>query len=350
MKSHIQLDDLRPKGLDQPLHWNDWYFTVNFNHQGKDHFLVLSISEGTFMGGYSTQIGLSRDLFSPVREGDALVVESPVNHIHLANLHDEKALHFSEEKDTITVEMGEHRAVCTPGEQQIILSNETVNGSLTYTPRGPVLRWGDAPDGQCAVTEGTAVSGIESLSEVHGKMRIDGKEVNIKGRGVFEHVWIKALEFMKIRVMDWVYGNSDQMYMFICHCESISDNGTPYHFEEGTLYLVEEDDYMVAKKVTVMPETWVYLKEIRRFIPSVQNVTVMTDKGVLEMKIKASLYPQIAQGMRLEPLTMHNITGWGILFMDAPITMEGIFTYSNGKTVNLTEGKGVNEQMRLLPL
>ncbi len=350
MKSSIQLDDLKQKGRDQSLHWNDWYFTVNFNHKGKDHFLVMSIAEGTFMGGNGTQIGLSRDPLSLVQEDDAEAATEPKNHIHIHKLQPEDALKITEEKDTITVEMDDHKAVCKTNEQQIITKNETVNGTLTYKPRGPVLRWGDQVEGKCPVTEGTSVNGIESLSDVYGTLRIDGETVEIKGRGVFEHVWIDALAFMKIRVMDWIYANFDQMYMFTCHCESISDDGKPYRFEDGTLYLVKEDDYQIVKKFEIMPTAWVYLKASRRFVPYVQNVTVKTDKGVLEMTVTMSLYPQMAQAMRLEPLTMHNITGWSTLFFDAPIVMEGKFTYEDGKKVELTHGRGVNEQLRILPL
>jgi len=346
----IDLDDLKPKHLDLPQHWNDWYFTVNFTHEGKDYWLVFSTAEGTFMGGSGVGLGFAADPFSPVQEDDTSVLGGATEQIAIHNLLPKDAFTYTEENNTITVEMDDLTSVCRPDEQKIITKNETITGQLTYTPRGPVLRWGNKPDGQCPVTEGTSVSGIESLSDVSGTVTIKGKEINITGRGVFEHVWISALEFMKIRVMDWVYANFDQAYMFLCHCESISDNGTPYHYEEGTLYLMEEKDYLVVRKLEFVPETWVYLNPFRRFIPSRQKVTVTTDKGTLEMKIQLSLYPQIAQTMRMEPLTMHNITGWNIMFFDAPIALEGKFSYTNGKTVELTGGQGVNEQLRILPL
>ncbi|MBU7012324.1 MAG: hypothetical protein HXS46_16710 [Theionarchaea archaeon] len=350
MKSFIELDDLEPKYMDLPQHWNDWYFTASFEYGGKDHFLVMAITEGTFMGGSGIGIGLSSDPFSPTQEGDAQVVGEAVNHISVQKLHPAEKFKCRKEGDTITVEMDDLTALCRKDEQKIISRNESIKGELTCTPRGPVLRWGDRKDGQCPVTEGTSVGGIESLSDVHGTMTIKGEKVEITGRGVFEHVWIKALEFMKIRTMDWVYINSDQMYMFSCHCESISDDGTPYHFEDGTIYLIEQDDYLVTKKIDFMPETWAYLKPFRRFIPSNQKVAVQTEKGTLEMKIALSLYPHIAQAVRMEPLTMHSITGWNVMFFDAPIRVGGKFSYVDGKTVELSNGTGVNEQLRILPL
>ncbi|MGC1121736.1 MAG: hypothetical protein WBA22_11650 [Candidatus Methanofastidiosia archaeon] len=350
MSAYIELDDLRPKHMDLPTHWNDWYFTVTFSDEGKDCFLVMAITEGTFMGGSGCSIGFCQDPFSPVQEGDAQVVGEPVNHIGIGKLLPQNAFNYTEEKGTIKVEMEKLRAVCGISKQEIISENETLSAHLTFSPRGLVLRWGNKKDGQCPVTEGTSVSGIESLSDVQGTITVNGKEMDITGRGVCEHVWIKALEFMKIRTMDWTYLNFDQLYAFFCHCESISDDGTPYHFEDGVIYLLDGEDCFVTRKIEFVPEAWVYMKPYRRFIPSQQKVTVQTDKGVLDMRIKLSLFPQIAQAMRLEPLTMHNTTGWSVLFLDAPINMKGKFTYTDGNPVELTNGKGVNEQLRILPL
>lgn len=350
MSSFIELDDLVPKHLDEPQHWNDWYFAVNFEHEGTNHWLVFATTEGTFLGGPTMGLGFATDPFSPVREGDAYVVGEAVNQIAISKLQPDNAFTYTEEKDAVTIEMDDLTSICKPGEQTIISKNETINGQLTFNPRGPVLRWGNKKDGQCAVTKGTNVSGIESLSDVSGTVTIKGKDITINGRGVFEHVWIRALEFMNIRVMDWVYANADELYMFLCHSESISDDGTPYHFENGTLYLLETDDYLVTEKIEFVPETWVYLKPFRRFIASSQNVTATTDKGVLEMRITFSPYPQISQTTRMEPLTLHNITGWNMMFFDAPIVLEGKFSYNNGKTIELTNGRGVNELLRMLPL
>ena len=348
MKS-IELDDLKPKNCDKPQHWNDWYFTANFTHEGKDYWMVLSIAEGTFMGGSGIGLGLAADPFSPVLEGDAHTVGKAEKQIAIHKLCAPDALQFTE-TDTITVEMDDLKAVCKPNQQKMVSANETIRGELTCTPRGPVLRWGNKKEGKSPVTKGTSVCGVESLSDVSGTMVVNGEEIKIKGRGVFEHVWIDALNFMNIRVMDWVYANFDEAYMFLCHCESISDDGTPYHYEEGLIYLMETTDYLVVRGLTFVPETWVYLKPFRRFIPSRQKVTVSTDKGTLEMKIGLSLYPQIAQTMRMEPLIMHNITGWNVMFFDAPIGLEGKFTYTDGEAVELHSGKGVNEQLRILPL
>ncbi|MBU7015044.1 MAG: hypothetical protein HXS52_13260 [Theionarchaea archaeon] len=350
MSTHIELDDLRPKHMDQPMHWNDWYFAVTFPCEGKDNFLVMAITEGTFMGGSGYSIGFCQDSFSPVQEGDAQAVGEPENHISIGKLLPQSAFNFTEEKGTVTAKMEKLAAVCSVDEQKIISEDETFRTHLTFSPRGPVLRWGNKKDGQCPVTEGTSVSGIESLSDVHGTITVNGKDIDVTGRGVFEHVWIRSLEFLKIRTMDWTYLNFDQLYAFLCHCESISDDGTPYHFEDGVICLPDGEECFVTKEIRFMPETWVYLTPYRRFIPSRQKVTVQTDKGTLDMQIGLSIYPKIAQAMRMEPLTMHNTTGWSVLFLDAPINMEGTFTYTNGDSVELTNGKGVNEQLRILPL
>lgn len=347
----LELDDLAPKYSDRQQRYNNWYFAANFIHEGKVYLVKFSIREGTLMGQNKIFLSVSRDPLSLKKEDDIQVIQEPVNDIDIIKPLEEKDFKYTKEKDRIKIAMSDLTAICKADEWRIISSNENIGADLVFTPRGPSTFWGGEKNAVCEITEATRVSGIETLSNFEGKITINGEEIEVEGRGLFERVWISQLNFLEIRIVDWVVANFDQMYTFLCHVESNTSDGGPYHFETGTVHMVLEDDYLIAKKLEVTPEKWLYLKSAYRFIPYKQKVRVETDKGDLEMTTTLSMYPQpIDEPRRIENLTINNITGWSALFYDAPVTLEGKFTYKNGKTVELTNGLGINECLRIVPL
>ncbi|MHA1362408.1 MAG: hypothetical protein ACTSP1_07715 [Candidatus Freyarchaeota archaeon] len=347
----LELEDLKPKYMDRQQRYNNWYFAANFTHDGRDYLVKFSIREGTLMGQNKIFLSLSTDPLILKQEGDVQVVQEPVNDIDIVKPLEDKDFKYTEDNDKIRIEMDELTAMCRVDEWKIVSRNKRLGADLTFTPRGPSTFWGGEKNAVCEITENTRVSGIETLSNFEGNVIIDGKEIEVQGRGLFERVWIGSLNFLEIRLVDWIVANFDQMYTFLCHVESDASDGRPFHFETGTVHLVMEDDYMVAKKLEVIPEKWVYLRSAYRFIPYTQRVKVETDKGSLEMMATLSMYPQpIDEPRRIENLTINNITGWSALFYDAPVKLEGKFTYKNGKTVKLTNGVGINEVLRILPL
>ncbi len=347
---NLELDDLKPKYLDQEQRYNNWYFTVTFTHKGKEHLARFSITEGTLMG-QKNFINLSKVPLKTKQKKGILVLKESAKDIAVINTVEQNAFKHHEEKDKIIIETPDLTAICKVDERKLISSNEKLGCELTFTPRGPVTYWGEEKYKKCQITEGTQVSGIETLSNVQGRMNVGGEEIEIDGKGLFERVWIGSLNFLEIRMVDWIYANFDQLYTFICHVESNASDGRPFHFETGTVYIMLGDDYLPAKKIEVMPEEWAYLEAAYRFIPIRQRVKVETDKGDLDMETALSMYPQMIEDpQRIENLTINNITGWNALFYDAPITIEGKFTYKDGKTVELTNGRGINEILRIVPL
>ncbi|MFB0561117.1 MAG: hypothetical protein ACETWM_07870 [Candidatus Lokiarchaeia archaeon] len=347
----LELDDLKPKYMDSQRRYNNWYFAAYFSHKGKDYLVKFSTREGTLMGQNKIFLSLSRDPLSVKQEDGIQIIQEPVNDIDIIKPLEEKDFKYNEEKDRIKIEMDDLTTMCKANEWKIISRNETIGADLTFKPRGHSTFWGGEKNAVCEITEGTRVSGIETLSNYKGKVTINGEEIEIEGRGLFERVWISQLNFLEIRIVDWIIANFDQMYTFLCHVESNESDGRPYHFETGTIHIIPEDDYLIAKKMEVLPEKWYFLKSAYRFIPYEQKVRVETDKGNLEMTTTLSMYPQpIDEPRRIENLTINNITGWSALFYDAPVTLEGKFTYKNGKTVELTNGLGINECLRIVPL
>ncbi len=347
----LDLDDFKPRYLNESERWNDWYFVVNFFEDGKEYFLTLTINEGTIMGGSSNRLSFSVDPFTFKKEKYIKIVNEDKNEVTVNNRQELGSLKYSENKESIIIEMAELNVNITKNQLKITSENEKINGNLIFTPRAPVFWWGNKKNEQCIITEDSDIRGIELLCNAKGKINVEGKEYNINGTGLFEHLWMKSLQFLKIRLEDWIYANFDQLSTFLCHVESTNNDGTPKHYETGTIYLIEEDDFLITKKIEFIPENWIYLESAHRFIPYNQKVRVKTDKGTLKIKTKLSLYPQfIGRPRRIEDLTIHGITGWNLMFYDSPMTFTGKFYYKDGKTIKLTNGIGLNNVVRDYPL
>jgi hypothetical protein len=345
--AHIPFEDLQPKFQDQDQRYNDWYFTVHFNHEGQNCIAKLAITEGTLLG-QGNQIWLGREDPQFVDGGDTQVLVSPAQEIALQD--HQSPFQARVKADQVVVTVGDLTAICTPKERRIISRNEKLGADLLFTARGPAFYWGNQRGGLCPVTENTRVAGVESLSDVKGTLLFEGETIEIEGRGLFEHVWFEKLGFFEIRVMNWLYANFDQLYLYLCHCESDASDGRPFHFETGDVYLMLDGEMLIANRFEFQPQVWAFAQEPRRFIPVEQTVRVETDKGVLNLNLTLSNYLQLIQLRRLEGVTMKNIPGWGVLFYDAPVTIEGTFEYQDGKKVELTNGRGINELIRLSPL
>jgi len=346
--TRFTIEELTPKFMDQAERFNDWYFTVHFTHAGTRHLVKLAITEGSLLGQMN-QLTLSRDPAALTDEGDAVVLRPSSNDISITE--EDKELGFSSSEQEVRVEMGCLTAICGSEQQRILSTHERFGADLTFRPRGPMLHWEHEAGAVCQVTDVTRVSGSESLSNVQGVLTVDGAEIQVEGWGLFEHVWFSALNFFEIRSMDWIYGHFDEMYLYLCHTESVTSESKPFHFETGEMYIIVGDDFLPVKSLEVEPESWVFLQEFRRFIPAEQAVVARTDRGTLKLKTKLSNYPLfIQEPARLEGLTIDNVPGWSSIFCDVPITLEGKFTYKDGRVIDLTGGVGMNEVIRISPL
>ncbi|MBN1177826.1 MAG: hypothetical protein JXD18_01330 [Anaerolineae bacterium] len=341
------IDHLRPKFLENSERFNDWYFTVHFKHEGKPVLAKFSLTEGSLLG-QATHLSFSQAPLDLREEPDALVMKPSSADL---SVHPNADFSFAAVEDEVRIEMGDLIAICRADEQRLISKNEQLSADLTFRPRGPILFWNHEPGAECEVTDVTRVSGSESLSEVTGSVTVQGQKMDVQGRGLFERVWFKALNFFEIRWMNWIYAHFDNAYLYLCHCESTTSENQPFHFETGDVYLELEDDLLAGTSLEVMPETWVFFEQVRRFIPLEQSVVMRTDKGTLKLNVRLAHYPQMAQDpARLEGLTINNIPGWGSLFYDGPVTLKGKFTYKDGRVVELVDGVGINEVIRIAPL
>lgn len=347
--SKITIEELKPKFLGEENRYNNWYHTADFEYKGKEYCLKLSITEGSLLGQQNF-FSLSWDPVKIVQENGVAVLKKPKNDINF--VIDEENIDYKTEKDQFKVEMGDMKAICKEDERRVITKHKDLSLDLTLKPRGPIFYWGKERGALNVVTEETRVAGIEALSTVEGIIKANGKKLKVQNaHGLFERVWFGQLNFFQIRIMNWVYANFDQLYTYLCHTESQTNTGSPHHFETGKVYLIETDDYLFANKFEVTPESWVYFEEAKRFIPWEQSVEIRTNKGKLKYSIKPYRYPQLIQPpTRMEDFVVDNIPGWSSLFYDLPIKLKGKFIFKDGEKLELTNGRGINELIRLVPL
>ncbi|NHJ05993.1 MAG: hypothetical protein EAX90_14290 [Candidatus Heimdallarchaeota archaeon] len=344
----ITIDELKPKFMEEANRYNNWYLTADFNHKDVEYCLKLSITEGSLLGQQSF-VSLSWDDVNLENDGDAEILKKPSNDINIVT--DEDKFDFKVEKDQLVCQMGNLTAYCKEEERRFVSKSDNLSLDVIAKPRGPIFYWGNEKGALCEVTEETRVAGIESLSNITGKIKLKGEEIKVNGTGLFERVWFGKLNFFQIRIMNWVYANFDQLYTYLCHCESQTNEGKPHHFETAKVYLIEEDEYLFANKLEVVPDSWVYFEEAKRFIPWEQSVEIRTDKGKLKYSIEPYRYPQLIQPpSRMEAFMVDNIPGWNSLFYDLPVKLKGNFIYNDGEKLKLTNGKGINEIIRLVPL
>ncbi|NHJ46592.1 MAG: hypothetical protein FK733_02275 [Asgard group archaeon] len=345
----ITIEEMEPKFVDAADRYNNWYNTADFNYKGKEYCLKLSITEGSLLGQQNF-FSLSWDPVTIVEENGVAILKKPKNDINF--VIDEDEIIYKTEENKFTVEMGDMKVICFEDHRRVITKHKKLSLDLTLKPRGPIFYWGKKKGALCEVTEETRVAGIESLSTVEGTIKANGKKLKVENaKGLFERVWFGQLNFFQIRIMNWIYANFDQLYTYICHTESQTNDGKPHHFETGKIYLIDTDDYLFANRFEVTPESWVYFEEAKRFIPWEQSVEIRTDKGKLKYSVHPYRYPQLIQPpTRMEDFVVDNIPGWSSLFYDLPVKLKGKFIFKDGEKIELTNGRGINELIRLVPL
>jgi len=347
--SKITIDELKPKFMNESSRYNNWYMTADFTHKDIEYCLKLSITEGTLLGQTSyASLSWEKPNINDDDDGTQ-ILKKPKHDINLVT--DVDKFDFTSDSEKLIVEMGDLKAICKEDERQFISKNPQLSLDITAKPRGPIFYWGKKKGALCEVTEETRVAGIESLSTIEGKIKVNGEELKVNGTGLFERVWFGKLNFFQIRIMNWVYANFDQLYTYLCHCESQTNEGKPHHFETGKVYLIDSDEYLFAESLEVVPDSWVYFEEAKRFIPWDQSVEIKTNLGKLKYSIKPYRYPQLIQPpIRMEAFVVDNIPGWSSLFYDLPVKFKGRFHFNDGEKLELTSGRGINEIIRLVPL
>ena len=124
----LDLEDYKPRYLDEPERWNDWYFVVNFLHQGKEYFLTLTINEGTIMGGSSNRLSFSSDPFTFENGKYINVAVEDVHEITINNKQELGSLKFADNGEHLVAEIDQLTALIRTEKLTITPRNEKTRG------------------------------------------------------------------------------------------------------------------------------------------------------------------------------------------------------------------------------
>jgi len=159
---------------------------------------------------------------------------------------------------------------------------------------------------------------------VEGTLTIHGKTVNITGKGIRERYVAVDSSAAEIGGWeDWAWFHFDEAY------------GSMYEMKLGqkdfSINLSEDGRYLPAGDFTIEHHEWAYLPQLGAFIPTHYRVTFETEAGVLELSsdvVGATVWGVTGKA----PSTPVSTLNWG--------NVQGTFTYTDGRTKTLSNGKG----------
>ena len=371
----LKAEDLRSKLMDVRGSFCDWYFNVTFEHKGLPYVLIGAIVAPGFSGQNEVTVAGVRGPFKMRREkaldfidaeggivkdkadktratGEWIsVLEEPEWHFRQVFIKQGQVFKQEMKEDTITVQVDNTRAICSKNEFKLRLDEKEYKINLDCVSRGSVIWWGGEPNKEFNLTQNSILNGFEIPCDIEGTAMIRGEKIKIKGRGIFEHVWIKKLDMMELRSVDWIILNFDQSYVFLFKNESITQEDRCLRDSHtGAIYLDKDKKVLPFTGIQIRYRDWAYAPKAYRFIPISYEVIAETKDGLFKANMEPVASPAWYVHRRMETLSMDNIGGWNFSYWDALLKAKGTFTYKDGKVLNLTNGVGINEPQRVSPL
>jgi len=159
---------------------------------------------------------------------------------------------------------------------------------------------------------------------VEGTLTIDGRQVRVKGKGARERTYMTdSCPAESGGGHEWIWFHFDEVF-------GSMDLNRLNKFKDGSLYLVNEENYQTYRTLDVEHHDWAYHRKLGAFIPTRYRVTVESDAGVLEMDSK------------IVGASIFAVTGsvpdfpFALLHWD---TVQGTFTDKDGRKRTLTNGR-----------
>lgn len=174
------------------------------------------------------------------------------------------------------------------------------------------------------LTQHSVTYGYNWAGDVEGLIRLEGKEVKVRGMGIRErYVAVDSSAAELGGWEDWGWVAFREMHSSLYDMRlgrkdfSLYDLTSKKHYPEGSLDIQHED--------------WAFMRELDGFIPTVYKIRMEVEDGVLEVKAHVG-----------------NATTWGVTFRvpDNPVAtltfdkVRGRFIGRDGTTRELTGGRG----------
>ena len=131
----LPIEFLKPAFLDSDKHYNNYFFTVGFELDGKSAMAKFSITEGT-LRGQTTKHCLSRGGLLLREEEDATVLLAADQDLNLKEYYTD--IDITHDAQQVSVHMGQIAMTCRPEGNTISSDHPSLGADLTFTLRGPV--------------------------------------------------------------------------------------------------------------------------------------------------------------------------------------------------------------------
>jgi hypothetical protein len=368
----ITADDLQRKKIGGPGAFCNWFFNVTFEHKGLPHVLFASIKAPGFSGKNEISVigvrgpfktrqekaldiedaegGIVKDEADKTKaaEENISVLEDPEWHFRQVFFKSDDAFKQTVENKSVNIQLGDTTVSCGQDSYTLRLMEEDTRLDLDCKARGPAIWWGGEPNKTFHLTRNSLQNGFEIPCDLEGTAVLRGESIRVKGRGVFEHVWIEKLDMMELRAVDYVIMHFDEAYVFLFKGVSITQEDLRLHHNHtGAVYLNEEKKLLPITGIRVNYGGWAYAPKAYRFIPTTYHITADTTEGSIQMDLEPAACPAWYVHRRMDRLRMDQMEGWNFAYWDALLKGGGAFTYNNGKVLKLTHGLGINEPQRV---
>ena len=112
------------------------------------------------------------------------------------------------------------------------------------------------------------------MGDAEGSITIGGKEIRVKGRGIFEHVIAEYNAWMEIGWQDWIWFVFNDMYGLVYEVHTAG-------YKDGAIYLVKEKEYLIIRDFDIDHPQWAFSPVLQHHFPIRVQARASTDKGVL---------------------------------------------------------------------
>jgi hypothetical protein len=214
----------------------------------------------------------------------------------------------------------------SPPSYRVIYHGEDVFLDLAFKSLGIPFWFNEGKEEGAQKTPSTVLWGSEVFCDVEGLMKINGKELHVKGNGIFEHVIAEQIAFMESGWQAWIWFVFEEMYGLVYHV-----HGSGY--KDGAIYLRKEKEYLTLRSLDIDNAQWAYSPVLQHHWPVSIIARGVTDKGNISIKgdvIRSQTWGQID---KYRPAV--TIPG-----SDMEARYTGVFTYNDGRTIDLRNGKG----------
>lgn len=162
---------------------------------------------------------------------------------------------------------------------------------------------------------------------VEGTLYIDGKEVQLKGKGARERTsMLDSCPAESGGWHEWIWFHFDEAF-------GTMDEMKISKFKDGSLYLTKEQKYLTYRTFNIEHHDWAYHTELGAFIPTRYRVIVETDAGILTMESRV-----IGAGVWAVVGSVPDFP-FALLHWD---DVSATFTHADGREQKLTNGRAAS--------